>query len=72
MAADCNPLLERENAKTGYKCIADKFTGQDEFGPTSVRKFVEEINILGGRTADQWQTDAFGQVQAWLKELGLV
>jgi Nucleotidyl transferase AbiEii toxin, Type IV TA system len=71
LAADCKPLLERENAKKGYQCIAEKFKGQEEFGPTSVRKFVEQTNILGERTADQWQTDAFGQVQAWLKELGL-
>jgi catalase (peroxidase I) len=32
-----------------------------------VRNFVEETDLLKGRTADQWQTDAFGQVQAWLK-----
>jgi predicted nucleotidyltransferase len=71
LAADCKPVLERDNAKEGYGYIAAKFKAQDEFGPTSVRKFVEKTNILGDRTADQWQADAFGQVQAWLKELGL-
>lgn len=71
LATDCTPLLERANAKEGYGYIAGKFKSQDEFGPSSVRKFVADTGILGDRTADQWQADAFGQIQAWLKELGL-
>lgn len=48
-----------------------KFHHLDDFGPTSVRQFVEGSDALGERTADQWQQDAFGQVDAWLVELGL-
>jgi hypothetical protein len=36
-----------------------------------VRRFVEDTKILGERTPDQWQQDAFGQVDAWLRALGI-
>ena len=71
LAAECKPLLALPEAKQGYAYIAGKFDKEDAYGPTSVRNFVEETDLLKGRTADQWQTDAFGQVQAWLKTLGL-
>jgi hypothetical protein len=71
LAQDCKPLIARHEAKQGYAHIAGKFDKEDGYGPTSVRKFVEETRLLGDRTADQWQTDAFGQVQAWLKALDL-
>ena len=32
---------------------------------------VEETDVLQERTADQWQQDAFGQVDVWLRLLGL-
>lgn len=41
------------------------------YGPTSVRKFVAETEILGDRAPVQWQLDAFGQVDVWLRVLGL-
>ena len=65
------PLLEVQTARNGYLLIAEKFHGVDDFGPTSVRKFVEGSDALGERTADQWQQDAFGQVNAWLTAIGL-
>ena len=65
------PLLDVPSARRGYCLIADKFRDVEDFGPTSVRQFVEEADLLGDRTADQWQQDAFGQVDAWLRELGL-
>jgi hypothetical protein len=71
LANDCRPLLEHPNGKQGYKYIAEKFSDLDGYGPTSVRRFVEETDLLGERTAHQWQTDAFGQVNAFLKTLGL-
>jgi hypothetical protein len=43
----------------------------DGFGPTCVRRFVEESKILGDRTPEQWQQDAFGQIDEWLRALGL-
>ena len=42
-----------------------------DFGPTSVRQFVDRTDMLEERTADQWQQDAFGQVDTWLSALGL-
>jgi len=32
---------------------------------------VQDTNILDARTPEQWQLDAFGQVDAWLRALGL-
>ena len=64
-------LLDVPSARRGYCLIADKFRDVEDFGPTNVRRFVEDSDLLGGRTADQWQQDAFGQVDAWLRELGL-
>jgi hypothetical protein len=54
----------------GYTFINAKFETLDSFGPTCVRRFVEESQILGDRDPDQWQRDAFGQVDAWMKALG--
>ena len=65
------PSLEVDAARTGYRSIADKFRAVDDYGPTCVRGFVDGSALLGQRTADQWQQDAFGQVDAWLVGLGL-
>lgn len=71
LAAACKPLLEHESGSQGYQYIAEKFDAPEGYGPTSVRKFVAETDILDGRTPEQWQQDAFGQVEAWLRALGL-
>jgi hypothetical protein len=71
LAEDCRPVLAHKEGEQGYRCIAEKFDDQDGYGPTSVRRFVHDTQILGERTADQWQLDAFGQVDAWLRALGL-
>lgn len=71
LAEDCRPVLAHREGEEGYRCIAGKFETLDGFGPTSVRQFVEDTRILGERTPDQWQQDAFGQVDAWLRALGL-
>ena len=65
------PLLDVQSARRGYCLISDKFRNIEDFGPRSVRRFAEGSHLLGDRTADQWQQDAFGQVDAWLKGLGL-
>lgn len=65
------PLLEVDTAREGYRLLSEKFRDVDDFGPTNVRQFVEGSDALGERSADQWQQDAFGQVDAWLKELDL-
>jgi len=71
LAEDCRPLLEHASGAKGYSFIDEKFDAPEGYGPTCVRKFVEESRLLGDRSAEQWQQDAFGQVDAWLRALGL-
>ena len=71
LAEECRPVLDHASGMDGYRIIADKFDTPDGFGPTCVRRSVEETNVLGDRSAEQWQQDAFGQVDAWLRGLGL-
>jgi hypothetical protein len=71
LAAACRELLGEESAAHGYSYIAEKFDMLKGFGPTCVRQFVEDTRILGDRTPEQWQQDAFGQVDAWLRAMGL-
>jgi hypothetical protein len=71
LADECRPLLEHPSGAKGYGFIAGKFDTAEGFGPTCVRRFVEDTNVLGDRGPDQWQQDAFGQVDAWLRALGL-
>ena len=69
LVAATRPLLDFDAARTGYLHISEKFRTLDDFGPTSVRGFVDRPDMLGERTAEQWQQDAFGQVDAWLLDL---
>ena len=71
LAAATKPLLKNKIARKGYGLIADKFRSVDDFGPTCARNFVGGSEILDGRSAEQWQMDAYGQVSAWLARLGL-
>lgn len=70
LAAACKPLLEHESALEGYRYIAEKFDSPKAYGPDRVRRFIGD-HTADGRTPDQWQQDAFGQVDAWLRALGL-
>ncbi len=71
LAEACQPILGHASGQKGYAYLAEKFDHVDGYGPTCVRRFVEDTKILGDRTPDQWQQDAFGQVDAWLRALGL-
>ena len=71
LVAAATPFPGIGSAKKGYLLISDKFRSVDDFGPVSVRRFVEDSDALGDHTVDQWQQDAFGQVNAWLTALGL-
>jgi hypothetical protein len=71
LAASCKELLGEKSAAKGYGYVADKFETLESFGPTSVRRFVQDTRIMGERTPEQWQQDAFGQVDAWLRAMGL-
>ena len=71
LAEATKPLMEVETALSGYMLLAAKFEDIDGYGPTCVRQFVEGTDALGDQTPDQWQQDAFGQVNAWLRSIGL-
>jgi hypothetical protein len=67
----CRLLLDDHRAMTGYRFIDAKFGALDGYGPTSVQKFVSDSAIAGDRTPDQWQRDAYGLVDEWLRGLGI-
>jgi len=71
LAEECRPVLETGSGEQGFLHICQKFDIADGYGPTSVRRFVEDSQILEDRTPDQWQQDAFGQVDALLRALRL-
>jgi len=71
LAEACRPLLAYESGERGFRYIDAKFATVDHFGPVCVRQFVEDSHILDGRTPAQWQQDAFGQIDAWLRALGI-
>ena len=56
LAAACQPLLAHDNAVNGYTFINAKFEMLESLGPTNVRKFVEDSQILG----DRFQTSGSG------------
>ena len=72
LSAECAKLIENAVARIGFGHIAGKFRHSDDFGPVTVRKFLEESDALGGMTPDQVQTDAYMRVFALLKDLKLV
>ena len=71
LAEASRPLRAYASGEQGYGYISDKFNEVEGYGLTCVRRFVEDTQILGDRTPEQWQQDAFGQVDAWLRALGL-
>jgi hypothetical protein len=72
LAESCKLLLDDVSVITGYRNIASKFKNQDDFGPQTVRLFLAESDALGEMTPEQVQVDAFMQINAWLRALGLV
>jgi len=71
LATACRPVLASPSGCRGFEHIAAKFDSVDGYGPTSVRHFAEESGLTGERNPDQWQRDAFGQVDALLRAVGL-
>lgn len=72
LAVECATLLDDPVARESFSNIAGKFGSEDAFGPKTVRLFVEGSNALGDMTPAQMQEDAFRQVRAFLKALGIV
>ncbi len=72
LGKDCKPLLEDPIAAEGFRLLASKFGAREDFGPATVRKFLEEAAPeFTDMEPEQIQTDAFGQVDAFLRALGV-
>jgi hypothetical protein len=71
LVEECMPLLEHESGKEGFQHVASKFKHPEDFGPTCGRRFVEDTDVAGERSGDEWQQDAFGQVDTWARAMGL-
>jgi hypothetical protein len=72
LAQACRPLMSEREAKTAFENIASKFRSQDDFGPETVRHFLEDSpDKCGGMTLEQIQNDAYFRVREWLQHLGL-
>lgn len=71
LAEHCRPVLAYKSGQEGYAHLNAKFDSPDGFGPTSVWQFVEGSDAAEDRLADEWRQDAFGQVDALLRALGL-
>lgn len=71
LAEACRPLLANPDAMKGFRFIADKFKSPTGFGPSTVRLFLGQSTAGGGLSPEQLQTDAFQQVDVWLRALGL-
>ena len=63
------PMIEMPNGSSVWSIQV--LLAMKGYGPTSVRKFVAETEILGYRAPVQWQLDAFGQVDVCMRALGL-
>jgi hypothetical protein len=63
-------LAADDVARRGFANIASKFHSDDDFGPVSVRRFLEGSDLLQGMTAEQVQTDAYMQVLRLLRMIG--
>lgn len=57
--------------RTRLRGISPRSSNFPGCGATCVGRFVEDTRLLGERTPEQWQQDAFGQVDALLRALGL-
>jgi hypothetical protein len=71
LAADCARLMGDGVARKGYEHIAGKFRHEHDYGPKTVRVFLEESAALGEMTPEQIQTDAFMQVSALMHSMGI-
>lgn len=71
LAQECRQLLGYASGERGFRHIAEKFDSFDGYGPSCVRRFVEDTQALGDRTPEQWQQDAFGQIDALLRAMAM-
>lgn len=70
LAEECSPLLSDPFAAAAYREIVSKFRIAEAYGPGTVSTFLRN-RLPAGFTEVQLRTDAFRQVSAWAKKLGL-
>ena len=68
LAEACQPLLKE--FKTSFEHIAQRWKTYDDYGPMTVRQFLEVYPDMGDLRGEELQRDAFEQVRAWLDALG--
>lgn len=72
LAAACKPLMDEDEARRAFINIAEKFRDENDFGPMTVRRFLENSpDKFGDMTPDQIQTDAYLRVSKWCGLLGI-
>jgi hypothetical protein len=71
LAEACRPLMNDSVAQEGFLHIAKKFRSTDDYGPATVRMFLDGMPAPDGMTPEQIQQDAFRQIQALLQKLGV-
>jgi hypothetical protein len=69
LARESSQLLTDPIARGGYQKIATKFRSDNDFGPHTVNKFLEESGGFDNMTAEQLRTDVYRQVRSWLQEM---
>jgi hypothetical protein len=66
LAKECRRLLDVAVARQGFGLIASKFRSIDDFGPASVRRFLQGADLPSDLSPDQIQTDAYMRVSQLL------
>ena len=70
LAELCRPLLAEKAARDGFKEIAKKFGSLNSYGADTVRDFLRDT-LGSSDEIDLLHRDAYAQVNAWVKALGL-
>ncbi len=72
LAKDCKPLLDDPEAKKAFCSISEKFRNENDFGPITIRQFLENsFDKWGNMTLDQIQVDAYFRVKKFCELLGI-
>ena len=72
LADACKPLMDEDEARQAFINIAEKFREESDFGPITVRRFLENSpDKCGDMTPDQIQADAYLRVSKWCQLLGI-
>lgn len=68
LARDVARLFDRPSGTAAWKALVTQFESHDAFGPVCVRRYMEDRG-MSEDDAEQWQDDAFRQVQALLRAI---